>query len=125
MRWGLVVTALLSVTVQASPTSGPAPLRVTFSANGAVSAHWDFGDGTAADGVAVEHDYAAGRWNATVTAQAADGATSTQSVPITAYGLSLRGPRAARYGRRAVFRGAVIPAERWLKVRLSGPGRTP
>jgi lipoprotein-anchoring transpeptidase ErfK/SrfK len=122
MRWGLVLTALLSVTVQTSPTSGPAPLRVTFTANGAVSAHWDFGDGTAADGVAAEHTYAAGRWNATVTAQAADGTTSTQSVPITAYGLSLRGPSAARYGRRAVFRGVVTPAERGLKVRLSGPG---
>ena len=122
MRWGLVTTALLSITIQASPTSGPAPLRVTFSAGGASSAHWDFGDGTAADGVAVEHTYAAGRWNATVTAQAPDGSTSTQTIPITAYGLSLTAPRAARYGRPAVFRGAVAPAERGLTVKLSGPG---
>ena len=121
MRWGLVATALLSITVQASPTSGPAPLRVTFDAGGAASAHWDFGDGTAADGASVEHTYAAGRWNATVTAQAADGTTSTQTVPITAYGLLLKGPAAARYDRRTVFRGTVVPAERGVTVRLSGP----
>jgi PKD repeat protein len=95
MRWGLVATALLSISVQASPTSGPAPLHVTFNAAGATSAHWDFGDGAAADGLGVEHTYAAGRWNATVTAQAADGTTSTQTVPVTAYGLSLKGPAAA------------------------------
>ena len=122
MRWDLVATALLSITIQALPTSGPAPLTVTFSAGGASSAHWDFGDGTAADGVAVQHTYAAGRWNATVTAQAPDGTTSSQTVAIIAYGLSLTGPRAARYGRAATFRGAVVPAERGLRVRLSGPG---
>jgi PKD repeat protein len=60
MRWGLVATALLTVTIQTSPTSGPAPLRVTFSAGGS-SAHWDFGEGTSADGGSVEHTYAAGR----------------------------------------------------------------
>jgi PKD repeat protein len=122
MRWGLVATALLSISVQASPTSGPAPLHVTFNAAGATSAHWDFGDGAAADGLGVEHTYAAGRWNATVTTQAADGTTSTQTVPVTAYGLSLKGPAAAHYDRRTVFRGAVEPAEPGLTVRLSGPG---
>jgi N-acetylmuramoyl-L-alanine amidase len=122
MRWGLVATALLSISIQTSATSGPAPLRVTFNAGGAASAHWDFGDGAAADGVSVEHTYAAGRWNATVTAQGSDGTASTQSVPITAYGLSLQGPDAARYDRAATFRGAVVPAERGLTVRLSGPG---
>jgi PKD repeat protein len=121
MRWGLVVTALLSVTIQTSPTTGPAPLRVTFDAGGAASAHWDFGDGTAADGVAVEHTYAAGRWSATVTAQDADGSTTTQTVPVTAYGLTLRGPSTARYGRRVVFRGALVPAERGVRVTLRGP----
>jgi lipoprotein-anchoring transpeptidase ErfK/SrfK len=121
MRWGLVATAFLSVTIQTSPTSGPAPLRVTFHADGATAAHWDFGDGTAADGVAVEHTYAAGRWNAAVTSQAADGSSSTQTVPITAYGLTLRGPTLARYGKRSVFRGAVVPAEAGRRVTLKGP----
>ena len=103
MRWGLVAAALLTVTVQTSPTSGPAPLRVTFSATGAASAHWDFGDGTTADGVSVEHTYAAGRWTAAMT----DDTGSTQTVAITAYGLTLRGPKTARYGRRATFHGAI------------------
>jgi cell wall hydrolase len=123
MRWGLVsALALLSVAPQATPTAGPAPLHVSFAANGAASAHWDFGDGSAGDGVGVGHTYAAGRWTATMTAQAGDGATSTQTVPITAYGLTLRGPNPARYGRRAVFRGVVVPAERGVAVKLSGPG---
>lgn len=118
MRWGLVAAALLTVTIQTSPTSGPAPLRVTFNAIGAASAHWDFGDGTAADGVSVEHTYPAGHWTATVT----DDTGTTQTVPITAYGLTLHGPRTARYGRRVAFRGAIVPAEQGLRVALRGPG---
>ena len=122
MRWGLVsVLAALSVTVQATPTSGPAPLQVGFTASGAASAHWDYGDGTSGDGVTVQHTYAAGKWTATVTAQGTDGTTSTQTVPITAYGLTLKGPDPARYGRKAIFRGTVVPAERGVTVRLSGP----
>ena len=116
MRWGLVVTALLSVTIQTTPTSGPAPLRVTFATGDSSSAHWDFGDGTSADGSSVEHTYAAGRWTAT----ASDG-TTAQSVTVTAYGLTLRGPKLARYGGRTVFRGAVVPAEAGLRVALKGP----
>jgi lipoprotein-anchoring transpeptidase ErfK/SrfK len=116
MRWGLVTAALLTFTIQPSPASGPAPLRVTFTATGAATVHWDFGDGTSADGSTVEHTYAAGRWTATAT----DGAT-TQSVSITAYGLTLRGPRVTRFGRRSVFRGAVVPAEPGLRVTLAGP----
>jgi PKD repeat protein len=122
MRWGLVATALLSIPIQVSPTSGPAPLHVTFSANGADSAHWDFGDGTSADGVSVGHTYAAGRWNATVTARAPDGGSSTQTVPVTAYGLSLTSGATARYDKRVVFRGALVPAEGGVPVSLSGPG---
>jgi lipoprotein-anchoring transpeptidase ErfK/SrfK len=118
MRWGLVVTALLSVTVQASPTTGPAPLHVTFTATGTSSAHWEFGDGTSGDGTTIEHTYAAGRWTATVT----DDTGSTQTVAVTAYGLTLHGPRRARYGGRTVFRGSLVPAEQGVRVSLSGPG---
>jgi PKD repeat protein len=133
VRWGLVValTVLIAspaagaahaqVTIQATPATGPAPLHVTFTAGGAAAAHWDFGDGSSADGVTVAHDYAAGRWNATATVRATDGSSSTQSVPITAYGLTLTGPNPARYGRRVVFRGAIVPAERGLPVTLNGP----
>jgi PKD repeat protein len=133
VRWGLVVALILliatpatsaahaQVTIQATPTTGTAPLHVTFTAEGATAAHWDFGDGASAEGLAVTHDYAAGRWNATATLQAGDGGTSTQSVPITAYGLTLSGPNPARYGRRVVFRGRILPPERGLQVTLNGP----
>ncbi len=117
MLWGLVVAALLTVTVQASPTSGPAPLDVTFTAGGTSTAHWDFGDGTSADGPTVEHSYAAGRWHAAVT----DETGAMQTVTVTAYGLTLRGPHTARYGRRVVFRGSILPAERGLRVTSTGP----
>jgi lipoprotein-anchoring transpeptidase ErfK/SrfK len=133
VRGGLVLLAALligapaagaapaQVTIQATPTSGRAPLRVTLTAPGAATAHWDFGDGGSADGVTVEHVYAAGRWNATATTQASDGSTSTQSVSVSAYSLTLRGPHATRYGRRAIFRGAVVPAEAGLRIALNGP----
>ena len=133
MRWGLLLlvavliaapaagAARAQVTLQATPTAGTAPLRVTFTAAGVVGAHWDFGDGTAADGVTVEHVYAAGRWTATATTTAMDGTAATGTVVVSAYQLTLRGPRAAHYGRRALFRGAIVPAERGLRVTLSGP----
>jgi PKD repeat protein len=133
MRWGLVVLAALliaapsatagrrEVTIQATPTAGAAPLHVVFTASGASAAHWDFGDGTTADGVTVDHTYAAGRWTATATAQASDGSTSTQTVSITATGLTLKAPSAGRYSQRVVFRGAVVPTERGVVVQLSGP----
>jgi PKD repeat protein len=133
VRRGLVIVAALlitapaasgaraQVTIQAIPTTGQAPLHVTFTATDAGEVHWDFGDGTGADGVTVEHVYAAGRWTVTATAHAADGSSSTQNVAITASGLTLSGPNPARYGLRSVFRGAVVPAERGLSVTLAGP----
>lgn len=114
--------ARADVSIQATPTTGSAPLRVAFTSPGASATHWSFGDGATADGLAAEHVYAAGRWTATATSQAADGSTSTQSVAITAYALSLRSPRSARYGRRVVFRGAIVPAEAGVRVTLRGPG---
>ncbi len=134
MRCGLACTLVLLtlapaaagapplVSVQATPTVGEAPLHVTFSATGnATSYHWDFGDGSSADGRTAEHTYAAGRWTVTSTARFADGETSTQAVSVTAYGLTFAGANPARYGRRVVFRGAVIPAERGLYIALVGP----
>jgi len=129
VRCGLVIAASLLIavpaaeaaraqfTIQATPAAGPAPLEVTFTTTDATAAHWDFGDGTSADGVTVKHVYAAGRWTATAT----DGTTATQSVSITAYGLTLSGPNPARWGRRSGFRGAVVPAGRGLVVTLNGP----
>jgi PKD repeat protein len=110
------------VTMQATPTAGAAPLRVTFSASaGATAYHWDFGDGAAADGQTTEHTYAAGRWTATLTSQSSDGTTATQSALITATGLTLAGPAAPRYDRKVAFRGAIVPAEQNVPVALEGP----
>ena len=136
MRCGLVCALVLlilvpaaggattpTVNVQATPTTGSAPLQVSFAATGdAISYHWEFGDGGSADGPTVQHTYAAGRWTATLTARSSDGGTSTQTAAvITAYGLSLTAPNPARYGRRAVFRGSVVPVEGSLPVVLTGP----
>jgi PKD repeat protein len=110
------------VSAQATPVTGAAPLKVTFTATGdAASYHWDFGDGAGADGRAVEHVYAAGRWTATLTARAADGESATQTISVTAYGLTFTGPTLVRYARRTVFRGALVPAERGIGVALIGP----
>ena len=109
------------VTIQATPATGEAPLRVTFTASAAATAHWDFGDGASADGVTVEHVYAAGRWNASVTAQGSDGTTAAQVVSVSAYGLTLKSPRAVHFGRRAVFRGTLVPAEQGVRVTVNGP----
>jgi lipoprotein-anchoring transpeptidase ErfK/SrfK len=110
------------VSIQATPTAGAAPLHVTFSATGDAAAYrWDFGDGTSAEGRVVEHTYVAGRWTATLTAQSTTGEAATQTASVAAYGLTLAGANPARYGRRAAFRGAVVPAEKGLAVALVGP----
>jgi PKD repeat protein len=134
VRWGLacVVSLLILVpaaagatplvTIETTPPAGAAPLKVSFTAVGeAASYHWDFGDGSVADGPTAEHTYAAGRWTATLTTQAADGEATTQTTTLTAYGLTLAGPNPARYDRRAAFRGAIVPAERSVYVSLIGP----
>jgi PKD repeat protein len=111
-----------AVTIQATPSAGPAPLSVTFTAGEeAGSYHWDFGDGASADGASVQHTYSAGRWTATLTVRSSAGETSSQTTVVTAYGLTLAGPKAARYGRRAHFRGTLVPAERNVAVAVNGP----
>jgi PKD repeat protein len=111
-----------AVSIQTTGAEGPAPLQVTFTATGdAVSYHWEFGDGSSADGRTATHAYAPGRWTATLTARSESGEILTQSVTVTAYGLTLTAPATARYGRPSVFKGAAIPAERALLLALVGP----
>ena len=134
MRRGLVCTLAVLIfvpaasgatptfTIEATSATGAAPLRVTFTARGdAASYHWDFGDGSSADGTTVEHTFAAGRWTATATGRSASGETATQSAVVAAYGLTLSTRNPARYGRATVFKGAIVPAERGLPVTLMGP----
>ncbi len=101
-----------SLTIDANPTDGAAPLQVTFTAP--VQVQWDFGDGTFGSGQQVVHTYAAGEWTATWTA---DGDSGT--VAITARGIELTAPTRVRYGSRAVFRGRVLPAEGGVPVQIS------
>jgi PKD repeat protein len=112
-----------NVGIQVTATDDAAPLAVTFSATGdAVTFHWDFGDGTSADGRTAAHTYAAGRWITTLTATSASGETATQTALVTSHGITLTGTARARYRRPATFRGQVIPAERGLAVTIEAPG---
>ena len=113
------------VTVQATPTSGAAPLTVTFTASGeSLAYHWQFGDGTEADGPSVQHTYTtAGRYTATVTGTSlAGGAAGQASVEITAYSLSLRAQSPVAYGKAGLFRGVLVPAEARVRVVLQRNG---
>ena len=113
------------VTAQAAPASGQAPLAVTLTATGDAAAyHWDLGDGTSADGAAVQHTYAAGAWTATVTATGADGETAQATVRVTASAVTLRAPRLVTYGRAALFRGRVVPGGAGIRVTIAAGGHT-
>jgi PKD repeat protein len=120
------VAAPPAISIQASVTAGTAPLHVVLTANGDPAAyHWEFGDGGSADGRAVEHDYAGGRFTAKLTATSGSGEAATAQAVITAYGVTLdvaRNPVTRRYGVRSSFVGHVLPAEKGMRVALVGPG---
>src|ERR671934_1647146 len=83
-----------TVTAQASPASGAAPLQVTLTASGdAVLYHWDLGDGASADGASVQHVYAAGRFTARVTATSAAGGSPPAGGAVASPRPSLTPPR--------------------------------
>jgi PKD repeat protein len=78
--------------ISASPTSGVAPLAVTFSGAGSsdpdgsiASYAWNFGDGATGSGVSAAHTYAAaGNYTATLTVTDLQNATGSASVTIAA-----------------------------------------
>jgi N-acetylmuramoyl-L-alanine amidase len=111
--WTASANATPTVTVQATPALGAAPLDVTLTATGdAIAYHWELGDRTQADGPVVQHRYGTGRFTATVTATAPDGTTAQASVAITSVKLTLSGPKVATYGKPVTLRGRVVPALR-------------
>ena len=79
-----------SVVGAAAPSSGPAPLDVTFTANGtdpdgdALTYTWDFGDGTTGSGRRARHVYTGNnrRYVAKVTARDPGGLTATDEVEV-------------------------------------------
>jgi hypothetical protein len=109
--WAAPANATPTVTVQATPTLGAAPLDVTLTATGdAVAYRWELGDRTQAEGPVAQHRYGPGRFTATVTATGADGTTAQASVTITSVKLTLSGPKVATYGKPVTLRGRVVPA---------------
>jgi PKD repeat protein len=82
----IVPTAVVSAT----PTSGTAPLTVSFNGSGSYDAdgsiasyQWNFGDGTTGSGATASHTYsAAGTYTATLTVTDNRGATASKSVVI-------------------------------------------
>src|SRR5713226_9462970 len=61
LGWLLVAPHAAAECADATPTTGAAPLTATFTTCDA-TAHWDFGDGTSAEGQTVQHTYAVGLW---------------------------------------------------------------
>ncbi len=117
--WIAPANAAPTVSVQAVPTLGPAPLDVTLTASGdAIAYRWDLGDKTQAEGPVVQHRYGAGRFTATVTATAADGSSAQSSVTIIAAQLTLTAPTVATYGKPVTLRGRMVPALRGAPITL-------
>ncbi|ADI14251.1 PQQ-dependent sugar dehydrogenase [Truepera radiovictrix] len=111
--------------VTASPTSGPAPLRVTFDASGsrdpegeALSYTWRFGDGATGSGPRVTHTYAKGDYTATLIVRDPQGAEGRAVVRISAGNtppqpvITAPAPGALfGVGERITLRGAATDAE--------------
>jgi PKD repeat protein len=98
----------------ALPSHGAAPLTVTFTATCSSSAYtWAFGDGQQAQGQSVQHVFAAGRWQPTLTT---DGGTDALP-PVLSIALKLSGPHQAQYGKPLTLHVSVTPA---LSVQVRG-----
>jgi PKD repeat protein len=113
-----------SVTISASATVGAAPLTVTFEAHGdAASYRWQLGNGQTVEGSTASATYGPGLWTVTVTATAADGATTQASVTVRSVVVTLLPPPESRYGRPVAFQGRVVPALAGEPVTLYAGGR--
>nr|WP_168202636.1 ThuA domain-containing protein [Georgenia wutianyii] len=110
-----------TVEAQATPTSGEAPLEVTFTATASdpdgddVTLAWDFGDGSTGEGAEVTHTYTEpGTYTATVTATDAGGASSTATVTVTVDGPPSQCDEVAPSDE---FDGSELDECRWQVVR--------
>ncbi len=88
-----VAAAPPSVTTQgpaAAEVGKPANFTATFESDGVpvVQYHWDFGDGTSANGAEVRHTYTrAGTFSIQLEAEGADGIAARKTIPITINGV--------------------------------------
>jgi PKD repeat protein len=101
----------------ATPTSGAAPLAVSFSSSGSrdpdgaiVGILWDFGDGATSTLAKPTHTYAGGTFTASLTVTDDAGATGRTSVTITVAATPVPTMRTA-----IVLQGTVRP-NRWVVV---------
>ena len=113
------VAAPPTVAASATVRSGAAPLHVVFTASGdAVSYHWDFGDGAAADGATVEHVYGAGAFTARVTGTSATGESATASVRVLSFSLTLKARKVVGYAQHLRLSGTLVPSVRGARVAI-------
>ena len=112
-----------AVTVVASAQRGLAPFTVTLTATGDAAAYrWDLGDGTVAEGPAVEHTYAGpGTYAAVVTATASSGESAQARVVVTAHRLAFEAPARGTWGRKGRFTGSIFPPIARATVTILGP----
>src|SRR6185437_5180074 len=100
------------------------PLTVTFEARGDAAAYrWQLGNGQTVEGPTASATYGPGLWTVTVTATAADGATTQASVTVRSVSVTLLPPAESGYGRPVAFRGRVVPALAGEPVALYAGGR--
>lgn len=84
----VVRESLIKACIEASRTSGPAPLGIQFDSKCSVgqiaSVAWDFGDGTKSDQRSVVHSFSdPGQYSVTLKLTSPDGRIATEFVPIT------------------------------------------
>ncbi|SFB27002.1 Protein of unknown function [Amycolatopsis marina] len=124
---GVAVNAAPHVQVEATPTTGNAPLKVDFTATATdpegdepLTYEWAFGDGATASGAQVGHTYTeAGEYTAKVTVTDSAGRSKQASVPIVATP-KVSPPIECLTPGSDEFSGDALDGERWTTVRPDG-----
>jgi endo-1,3-1,4-beta-glycanase ExoK len=115
-----VLTSSTQVSVSASPSSGVAPLSVSFTPTVKLSSgyvtgyYWNFGDGQTSTSALPSHIYQnTGNYNATVTVTASTGAKSNASTLVSVSGLGSFSDN---------FSTGALDASKWLASNGLAPG---